>query len=174
MCYVDKSGIMWGMEKGRPTIFNQELATKICDRIALGESTRTILKSEDMPASSAFYRWLTEEDKKDFKEQYEKACNARAELMFEELLEIADDGTNDWMKKNNKDGSTFTVIDSEHIQRSRLRVDTRKWYLSKVLPKKYGDKLDLSTLGKELPTPILGGITNEIQRNNSTTENTGS
>lgn len=48
--------------------------------------------------------------------------------------------------------------DKESPMRSRLRVDTRKWYLSKVLPKKFGEKLDLTSDGKVLPTPILNGI----------------
>ena len=48
------------------------------------------------------------------------------------------------------------VLNGEHIQRSRLRVDTRKWYLSKLNPKKYGDKVDVTTKGKEITNPILG------------------
>jgi hypothetical protein len=77
--------------------------------------------------------------------------------MFDELNEIADDGSNDYMEKERQDGSSFTVVDSEHIQRSRLRVDTRKWYLSKVLPKKFGDKVDVTTNGKDIPAiPITG------------------
>jgi len=90
---------------GRPTTYSPELSLKICSRIAEGESVRTIVKDEEMPSSSTIFRWLLDEDKKDFWEQYEKARNIQAELMFEELLEIADDGTNDWMKEN-RDGST--------------------------------------------------------------------
>ena len=75
--------------------------------------------------------------------------------MFEELLEIADDGTNDWMKEN-RDGSTYYVINGEAMGRSRLRVDVRKWYLSKVLPKKFSDKLDLTSDHKPLAATIIG------------------
>lgn len=60
--------------------------------------------------------------------------------MAEELMDIADDGTNDYRQKIMPDGSTADVFDTDHYQRSRLRVDTRKWYLSKVLTKVYGDK----------------------------------
>jgi Bacteriophage Sf6, terminase small subunit-like len=49
------------------------------------------------------------------------------------------------MLASNKDGSTYTALDAEHVQRSRLRVEARKWLLSKALPKVYGDKLDLNT-----------------------------
>lgn len=120
----------------RPTTYTQELATQICARIAEGESVRSIVRDKEMPSSSSIFRWLLDEDKKEFWEQYEKARNIQAELMFEELLDIADDEEKD-------------------VMRSRLRVDTRKWYLSKVLPKKFGDKLDVTTKDKELPTPLL-------------------
>lgn len=135
---------------GRPSIFTQELVDKICNRISLGESTRKILKDKDMPSSATFYKWLTDKDKKDFLEQYETSCNIRAELMFEELNEIADDGTNDFMEVTSDNGEVREQLRPEHIQRSRLRVDTRKWYLSKVLPKKYGDKMDVTSDGKAI------------------------
>lgn len=135
---------------GRPTIYSVELTTNICKRIAEGESLRDICKDEDMPNRSTIHEWLLDESKKEFSDQYELACNIRAESMFDELTEIADDGTNDYMEKQNKDGSTYTAVDSEHIQRSRLRVDTRKWYLSKVLPKKFGDKVDFTTKGDKI------------------------
>lgn len=137
------------MKVGRPTTFTNELATDICKRIAEGESVRSIVKDELMPSSSSIFRWLLDDDKKHFWEQYEKARNIQAELMFDELLEIADDGTNDWMEKESKAGDSYTVLNSEAIGRSRLRVDTRKWYLSKVLPKKFGEKIDLTTAGEK-------------------------
>lgn len=125
---------------GRPTIYTDKLGEKICSRIASGESIRKIVKDDDMPASSTIFRWLLDEEYKSFWEQYEKARNIQAELMFEEILDIADDGSNDWMEREYKDGGTFITQNPEVVGRSRLRVDTRKWYLSKVLPKKFGDK----------------------------------
>lgn len=158
---------------GRPTDYTKELADSICERIATGESVRSIVRDGAMPSSSTIYRWLLDESKQDFWEQYEKARNIQAEIMFEELLDIADDGSNDWMEKENKDGSSYTVLDHEHVQRSRLRVDTRKWFLSKVLPKKFGDKIDMTTNGKDLPAPILNGLsTNNSDEESSGTEET--
>jgi hypothetical protein len=141
---------------GRPTTYSPELALKICSRIAEGDSVRTIVRDEDMPSSSTIFRWLLDEDKKDFWEQYEKARNIQAELMFEELLEIADDGTNDWMERENKDGTTYYTINGEAMGRSRLRVDVRKWHLSKVLPKKFSDKsaVDITSGGKPIETIV--------------------
>lgn len=106
---------------------------------------RSICRDPDMPALSSVFLWLTKHPV--FSEQYAKASEERAEAMFEEMFEIADDGTNDWMERQNKDGSTDVAYNAEHVQRSRLRVDTRKWALSKMLPKKYGDKMEVEHSG---------------------------
>ncbi len=125
---------------GRPTIYSEELALEICRRISAGESLKRICESEGMPHRDTVHTWLLDGKHISFSDKYEQACNIRAENMFDELVEIADDGTNDYMERERGNGETFTVPNTEHIQRSRLRVDTRKWYLSKVLPKKFGDK----------------------------------
>lgn len=119
-----------------------------------------------MPHISTVMAWVLDISKKEFSEQYELACNTRAENMFEELLEIADDGTNDWMERENKDGSTYYSLNGEVVGRSRLRVDTRKWFLSKIMPKKFGDKIDMTSGGKPIPIISL----NAIRGNNSDSE----
>lgn len=129
----------------RPTKYTKDLANKICEQVSK-QSLRKTVKDKDIPSMTTILRWLSDEDKKEFRLQYEEACNVRTESMFEEINEIAD----------NKKGE---------VQRDRLRVDTRKWYLSKMKPKKYGDKLDLTSDGKKLPTPIIP--TNNVQSNNS-------
>ena len=141
------------MKKGRPTKFTKKLADEICER----RKTRSLLqvcKDEDMPVRSTIYKWLGEEDKKIFSDKYEDAVNTHTEKLFDELLDIADDGTNDFIQKETQDGGPIEVPNKEHVQRSRLRVDVRKWYLSKVLPKKYGDKMDVTTDGQPLPNAI--------------------
>jgi hypothetical protein len=122
---------------GRPSTFTEEIATEICNRMAQGQSVRAICLDDDMPAQSTVYKWLTENDA--FSEQYALARAEQAHHMGEEILEIADDGTNDWIEKENKDGSTYMALNHEHVQRSKLRVDSRKWLMSKLLPKKYGE-----------------------------------
>lgn len=139
-----------GKHIGRPTTYRKVIGYKICKRIADGESLRSIVKDEDMPSSSTIFRWLLDEQYKEFWEQYEKARNIQAELMFDELLEIADDGTNDYMERESSSGETYLASNTEHVQRSRLRIDARKWYLSKVLPKKFGEKLDVTSDNKPL------------------------
>lgn len=88
-------------------------------------------------------RWLlsNDEDKKEFCNQYARAREIQAEYIFEDILDIADDGRNDWMSVYNKrSGEYEDVPNPEVVNRSRLRVDARKWYLGKLQPKKYGDK----------------------------------
>ena len=76
-----------------------------------------------------------------FSDSYTRAREDRADGIFEEILEIADNSTNDYMNKKNPDGTKGEeVLNSEHVQRSKLRIDSRKWMLGKMQPKKYGEK----------------------------------
>lgn len=124
---------------GRPSDYTDEIAATICERIANGESVKNIVKSEDMPAESAVYRWLAAHPS--FQEQYARARAVQADRMGEDILEIADDARNDWMIRNAGD-TEIEVPDHEHISRSKLRVDARKWLMSKLAPKKYGDRVE--------------------------------
>ncbi len=82
------------------------------------------------------------DDHKGFSTQYARARDIGLDVMADEILEISDDGSNDWMERLDKDGeATGLQLNREHVQRSRLRVDTRKWILGKLAPKRYGDKL---------------------------------
>lgn len=141
---------------GRPTTYSQETADSICEYIAMGYSLRKVCEQDGMPVMSTIFKWIREHD--DFSKQYARATEERTEAMAEDILDIADDGTNDWVEDERKDGSTYWRADNDVIQRSRLRVDTRKWLMAKMKPKKYGDKLDMTTNGKDLPTPLLSGL----------------
>lgn len=127
---------------GRPTIYSDELAKTICQRLAEGESLRAICRDEIMPAKSTVLAWCLD-SKHPFSDQYARARDIQADTLADELLEIADDGTNDWVEKETRNGSMI-LCDHEHIQRSRLRVDTRKWIASKLKPKRYGEKLSIA------------------------------
>ncbi len=124
---------------GRPSIYTQPLAVKICRRLAEGESLRAICADKAMPAISTVMGWLFDGNHDEFSEQYARAREAQAEIRADEIVDIADDDANDFTA--DKDGNL--VANNEHIQRSRLRVDARKWIAAKLLPKRYGDKLDL-------------------------------
>ncbi len=144
---------------GRPTDYTQELADKLCAEIAMGYSVRTICSKEGMPAVTTFFRWIKE--KPDFRLQYAYATEERTEAMSEDILDIADDGSNDLMTIQ-KGNTEYEIENKEVTNRSRLRVDTRKWLMSKMKPKKYGDKIDHTTNGKDLPSPIYGGKSESI------------
>jgi hypothetical protein len=123
---------------GRPSDFSQDLADCICSRLAEGLSLRTVCKADDMPDKSTVFKWLREIP--GFSDQYAKAKEEAADALFEETIDIADDGSNDWIKDNDPENPGYK-FNGEHYQRSRLRVDTRKWMLSKMKPKKYGEKV---------------------------------
>ena len=141
-------------KRGRPTTYSSTLAALICERIAVGESLRTVCKADDMPAMSSVFLWL--KNYAIFSEQYAHACEERTEAMAEDILDIADDSSKDFITIQ-KGKKTVTIENKEVTNRSRLRVDTRKWLMSKMKPKKYGDKLDLTSGGDKLPTPLYGG-----------------
>ena len=160
------------MPAGRPSDYTKELADSLCERFALGHSMRTICADEDMPGMSTVFRWLREQD--EFRQQYETAKNESADLMVEDINEIADNSTNDYMitlaqEVEAKPQAEWTDQDilivasaknPENIQRSRLRVDARKWTASKLKPKKYGDKL---THGGDPDNPLkISGTVNFI------------
>ncbi|MDD3645500.1 MAG: hypothetical protein PHR19_08245 [Bacteroidales bacterium] len=137
----------------------ENIFNAICDRIEQGESLRSVLRDDNMPSSQTFYIWVDSDELKS--KQYARATELRAENIFDEIFDIADDGRNDFTQKNTSDG-VIEVFNSEHVQRSRLRIDTRKWALSKMNPKKYGDKvgIDHTTKGETMP-PIHINVTSE-------------
>ena len=133
---------------GRPTAFTPELGTLICEKIASGMSVRAIGRAPKMPDAATIFRWVLTNS--EFCEQYEKARAIQAENMFEEIVEISD-GAEQVVKSGAEKKS------SAYAQTQRLRVDSRKWYLSKVLPKKYGDRQTVTTEDKEGNTMPIGG-----------------
>jgi len=126
---------------GRPSEFTQEIADKICAQLADGDSLRTVCLGEEMPDKTTVFRWLRTYE--GFRTQYARAKEESADALADEMLDIADDGSNDWMETHQRDNVGWQE-NGEAMQRSRLRVDTRKWIASKLKPKKYGDKLDLN------------------------------
>ncbi len=122
---------------GRPSLYTEALAAEICRRLAEGETLRSVCRDEAMPDKATILRWLADKKKADFREQYIYAREMQADALFDEALEIADHTSGDWAL--DKDGKK--IFDHEHVQRSRLRVDTRKWAAGKLAPKRYGEKL---------------------------------
>lgn len=132
--------------------YSTEIALRICARISDGDSVRKICEEDGMPTKCTVFRWL--KDHPEFVTMYEAARDMQADAAFDEILEIADDGRNDWMQTNDPDNAGYR-INGEHIQRTRVRIDTRKWKLARMNAKKYGDKLDLGSNGGPLQVVIV-------------------
>lgn len=142
----------------------------LCEAIATSSiSIATILRNghngETLPDYKTISRWLVEDET--LRQQYARAKEDQADYLSEEMLEICDDASNDYMERTGKDGETpGYALNGEHVQRSRLRVDTRKWLASKLKPKKYGDKIDLNHGGQENnPVKITHDISQEAAAN---------
>lgn len=113
---------------GRPTIYSEQLVNGICERIVNGESLNKICMDEAMPNRDTLYSWLA--TKTDFSDKYARACKIRREFKFEALEDIIDK--------------------EQDVQRARLKADVIKWQLSKEEPKKYGDKVDVTSGGDKI------------------------
>lgn len=116
------------MTAGRPTIYTEELAYKILNRIREGESVRSIARDESMPAQSTIFDWALNHET--FSVQYDKAKDVGMEVRAEEIEEIAET--------------------MEDLQRAKLVTDVKKWNMSKLKPKRFGDKMDVTSDGKAL------------------------
>jgi hypothetical protein len=120
---------------GRPSEYAEGIAFVICERLSQGESLRKICSDDEMPGKSSVMRWLA--DNAAFRDQYARARESQADHYAEEILEIADEASRDTV--TDEDGNVRQI--AEVVNRSRLRVDTRKWLMARLAPKKYGDKI---------------------------------
>jgi len=135
---------------GRPSVYTVDLADRICEKIATTSFGLVyICKSIDKcPSHKVVREWILanrkqnpeDENEVGFRDKYVRAKEAQADFLVEEILDIADNGTNDWVDRENPNGGTGKALNAEHIARSRLRVDSRKWLASKLFPKKYSDR----------------------------------
>lgn len=132
---------------GRPSDFTQEMADKICEQIADGKSLRSICDADDMPGKATVFVWLGKHET--FQDQYARAREAQADSYVDDIMDIADDGRNDWMERRNSDGEAVGWQENgEALRRSQLRIDARKWAAAKLRPKKYGEKIELEHGGQ--------------------------
>lgn len=142
---------------GRPSPHDkQKVMIDICGQLIDGLSLRTICKQAGMPSMGTVMVWLNTD--KGLQEQYARAREIQAEVLAEEILEISDNARNDYMEKFDKDGASLGYfINGENVARSRLRVDSRKWYAAKLYPKKFSDR---TVLEGNVEAPIQVESTN--------------
>lgn len=136
---------------GAPTKKTSAVCDAICEGIAMGKSARAMCIEVGI-SQRVLWKWL--ETDQEFVQQYARAKDRCADHYAEEVIEISDDSAGDI--KTKADGTEY--VDNEAVQRSRLRVDARKWYAGKLAPKKYGDKVVNEHQGGDPDKPISHNI----------------
>lgn len=143
---------------GVPSSFTQEIADMICSRLMEGESLNSICKDEGFPAKGTVCRWLATNES--FQDQYARAREFQADALADEIIDIADDSSNDWMERNDPDNPGWQ-LNGDHVQRSKLRMEARKWVAAKLKPKKYGDS---TTIKGDKDNPIELNLANRLEK----------
>jgi hypothetical protein len=142
---------------GRPESYTEDLGAFICKELMKGKTLTKICKDPKVPCLSIVYSWLTPlhpRYKEGFSKSYRMAREVQAEVLADQMLDIADDGMNDTYERwNPKTGKMEKVVDYDHIKRSALRVDTRKWEAAHMLPTKYSDRVQLTGKDNESLIP---------------------
>lgn len=156
-------------KRGRPSIFTAALGEEVCKRLVEQKALSRVCEAADMPAFKTVYEWdakgRAEKEVKGslfaaFSTAFARAKELQAHAIMDEMLDIADDGRNDWVEKQTKDGDTYITLNAEHIQRSRLRVETRMKLAERLAPALYAPLQKVGDPeGKALPaattTPLL-------------------
>lgn len=133
--------------RGRPTLYTPAVGKAVCKMLAMGMSVRKIAQRPRMPKATTIVGWSLDVDHPFF-EQFARASAVKFTLMAEELVDIADEGANDWMVREEKSGRISVLVNREALERSRLRLDTRWKILAQALPK-FAPKLNIEHTGKD-------------------------
>lgn len=132
-------------QHGRGTAYNRQVCDEICRRVIDGQTVKEIGASPDMPCANTIWNWIARHP--EFCEMWLIAKRAQMLREAESILEIADDGRNDWMQRRVDDGTFEPIVDKENIQRSRVRIDARKWLLAKMMPSIFGERVAVEHSG---------------------------
>lgn len=134
--------------------YTAEIGAELYRRLSNGETLTAICRgTPGFPSDPAVRSWALDPSHP-FSTLYTRARELGYHKMADDLCDIADDGSNDWIERETRNG-TITVIDKEVVDRSKLRVETRKWLLSKALPKVYGDKQEIKHSGDDAFVQML-------------------
>lgn len=129
--------------RGRPSTYTDEIAERICARLAEGESLADICRDDAMPGYRTVFQWLEKPEHAAFTQQYARAREIGDEKDADEIRAIADKKPEDQVE------ATW----------QKTRIDARKWLLAKRLPKKYGDRQQVEHTGKlTLEALVLGSL----------------
>ena len=146
---------------GRKAIpYDPDVAREIISRIIAGETLRGVCEDEDIPSKDVVYGWLALDQA--FSDAYARAREHQVMQWADEIIEIADDSLADFIETVGADGEVDREFNTEHVQRSRLRIDARKWVMSKVAPRVFGDKIDVNMTAKV--TAVSGLSDEELEK----------
>jgi hypothetical protein len=143
---TDATAVKSAAKRGRPTIYSKQLADSICKQLADGWTLRAICRQDDHPAESTVRGWALD-DTEGFFAQYARARDIGLDAIADQTFEIADTPLLGTRTKSGPHGTE--IVTGDMVDRSKLQVDTRKWYLSKLAPKRYGDKLEVVNPGND-------------------------
>ena len=132
------------------SLYTQELADAICERLEAGDSLRRACETVGGITCQGVLKWTKDAACVGFGEQYAQARETGYRLLADQIIEISDDSSGDTIHTEHG-----TKADAEFIARARLRVDSRKWMLSKMLPKLYGDKIETTLQVGDTVTKIF-------------------
>lgn len=141
-----------------------DLLNDICEWMRKGNAAIKFDFAGHGKTERSFFRWMVAQATDAQRQDYARSYMDRADVLFEECLNIADDSTDDVMfltAEDNDGDSGRAIIKHSAIQRARLRVDTRKWAIGKMNPKKYSDKIAIGG-ADDLP-PIQAKVNMKIE-----------
>ena len=113
--------------------YNEAIASEILDQLAEGKTLRSICREPGMPSARTVNRWATD-DVNGFADRLERARKLQGDSLFDEVLDITNE----------------QFIDNVEVQAARLKVDARKWFLAKLYPEKFGDKVEITSRTEKL------------------------
>jgi len=124
----------------------EDIFCDIIDEIIEGRSLRDILKDNGMPRAGTFFKWLDGDSEKNT--QYGRACELRADFLFEKALSIAENTENG--TETTVDHNGVKIVTKDMLGHRKLKIDTINWHLTKMNPKKYGNKIDVTSDNEKL------------------------
>ncbi len=145
---------------GRPSEYTQEMADRICHGLADGRSLRSVTQDEDTPSMATVFKWMRENP--EFLNQYARAKEESTDAKLELMEEIGDQAIDASYKADPKAANAV-------VSAYKLKADSIKWTMSKLKPKKYGDKVDLTSGGEKIQgNAILFSDFKKVEEPNAT------
>jgi hypothetical protein len=148
---------------GRPTLYTADIAGRILEELSGGRPLAQVCRGPGMPSHATVRQW-EKDNREGFAARYKTARDIGYEIMADEIIDIADDTRRDWIERRRSDGTTEMVPNPANVSRARLRVNARRWLLSKALPRHYGKRPDPNAWQEPIDT--LAAVMKEIEQRN--------